>query len=89
MGLRYAPELRFFKDNSLDILKQYEEERDNYMEEAKEEKKDKELSEAGLLSGTLAEMSKPILSLLQYIKVFKRLSPGERTAYMATVPEHL
>ena len=59
------------------------------MEEAKEEKKDKELSEAGLLSGTLAEMSKPILSLLQYIKVFKRLSPGERTAFMATVPQHL
>ncbi len=89
MGLRYAPDLRFFKDNSLDILKQYEEERDNYMEEAKEEKKDKELSEAGLLSGSLAEMSKPILTLLEYIKVFKRLSPGERIAFMATVPENL
>jgi hypothetical protein len=89
LGLRYAPDLRFFKDNSLDILKQYEEERDNYMEEAKEEKKDKELSEAGLLSGSLAEMSKPILTLLEYIKVFKRLSPGERIAFMATVPENL
>jgi hypothetical protein len=34
----------------------------------------------------MEEMAKPLQGLLQYLKIFKRLSPGERQAFLAQVP---
>ena len=33
LGLRYAPEIRFFRDNSLDIFEQFREQAQNYLKE--------------------------------------------------------
>ena len=35
LGLRYAPELRFFKDNSLEILSSFQEQARQYLQESK------------------------------------------------------
>lgn len=37
LNLRYAPSIRFFKDNTIDILKTYEEQRDKYMQQTQKE----------------------------------------------------
>lgn len=41
IGLRYAPEIRFYNDNTLELYKTFEDQRDKYMEEAKQEEEEK------------------------------------------------
>ena len=36
LGLRYAPEIRFFRDNSLDIFEQFREQAQNYLKETQQ-----------------------------------------------------
>lgn len=45
------------------------------------------MHEKGQLTGPMAELVKPMKSLLAYIKQFKKLSPGEKIAFMAQVPD--
>jgi hypothetical protein len=68
--LRYAPEIRFFKDNTMETLKTYEEERVKYSNEMNEEPEET----PDLMSGPMASYARPLIGLLQYIKDFKRLS---------------
>jgi hypothetical protein len=35
------------------------------------------------------DMAKPILGLLEYLKIFKKLSPGEKQAYLSRLPSDL
>ena len=37
LGLRYAPEIRFFRDNSLEMYEQFREQANNYLDEVKKE----------------------------------------------------
>lgn len=41
------------------------------------------------MEGPLGHYAKPLKDLLQYIKVFKKFSEGEKVAYLATVPEDM
>ena len=41
LGLRYAPEIRFYRDNTLDQLNQRLEEAAQYLEEARKEEMEK------------------------------------------------
>lgn len=34
----------------------------------------------------ITEITKPLYAILKYISIFKKLSPGEKTAFMATLP---
>jgi len=37
----------------------------------------------------ISEVTKPLYKILSYIKLFKTLAPGEKTAFIAQVPmEH-
>lgn len=79
LGLRYAPELRFFKDNTLEVLKGFKEQKDRIDEEAKEEHREE----------TGEDNIKPIVGLLKYIEVFKKLSEGEKIAFLTHIPEDM
>ena len=37
----------------------------------------------------MADLAKPLIGLLDYLKIFKKLSPGEKEAYLASVPYEL
>jgi hypothetical protein len=37
-------------------------------------------------TGIMGDLSKPIQGLLDYLKIFKKLSPGEKQAYLSRVP---
>ncbi len=41
------------------------------------------------MAGPLAHYAKPLRDLLEYIKVFKKFSEGEKVAYLAGVPEQM
>ena len=71
-GLRYAPEIRFFKDNTLEILKTYEDERQKYASQVE----DQDRRTTDIMAGPLAHYARPLRDLLEYIKVFKKFSEG-------------
>ena len=37
----------------------------------------------------MANFAKPIQGLLEYLKIFKKLSPGEKQAYLAQLPSEI
>ena len=79
LGLRFAPELRFLQDNTIQVLKGFQEQRDKIEEEAREEKQEE----------TGEDKIKPIVGLLKYIEVFKKLSEGEKIAFLTHIPEEM
>ena len=83
LGLRYAPDIKFLKDNSLDLIKGYEEQQKKYIEEANQEETDRQQRDNGMPSGVLEEMSRPLIGMLKYLKIFKTLSPGEKQAFLS------
>lgn len=46
LGLRYAPEIRFFRDNSLDIFEQFREQAQNYLKETQQQNTENQLQGA-------------------------------------------
>ena len=86
LGLRYAPDLRFHKDNTLTHLEAHDEQRDKYLAEAKQDRETNEKVASGELTGFLAQTAKPLYEMLRYLKTYKRLSEGEKIAFLTTIP---
>lgn len=86
LGLRYAPDLRFFKDNTLAHLDAHDQQKEKYLEEARKEKETIEKQKRGELTGYLAKTAKPLYDMLEYLKVYKTLSEGERIAFISQIP---
>lgn len=68
IGLRYAPEIRFYKDNSLQIYDQYKQEVFKYVNEMQQEnEKDKEVG-----------IPSEIVMMKQKLQSFKKLDPIQK-----------
>ena len=71
IGLRYAPEIRFYRDNSIDIFTQFREQAREYLKETS-----KDASAAGQMD--LLGAPKESQDLLQRIRTYKKMDPYER-----------
>ena len=67
LGLRYAPEIRFFRDNSLDIFDQFKEQSKTFLNETKQEKEQ-----------TSAGVPPEVLELKRRISTLKKMDTYER-----------
>jgi len=65
----------------------YEEERERYISEMKEEEESAKMQDELGMPVEVSEITKPLYAILRYIQIFKKLSPGEKTAFMATIPD--
>ena len=45
LGLRYAPEIRFYRDNSLELIREHKQQARKYIKEMEEEKQKKEMND--------------------------------------------
>lgn len=67
LGLRYAPEIRFFRDNTLDIYDQFRDTAKTYLEETKRTTEESTLG-----------VPKEAVELLSRIRTFKKMDTYER-----------
>lgn len=71
LGLRYAPEIRFYRDNTLDLYDSFRIQAKDYLRETNEEQKQS--------SGVPQEM----LDLLQNLKLYRKMDVFERQMVIA------
>ena len=74
LGLRYAPDLRFFKDDSLKQFKQVQDAARGYLKEYYEQERETKQQEAGELTGMFKEMAKPFMELRDKVAIFSRMN---------------
>lgn len=68
LGLRYAPEIRFYRDNSLEIFDQFREQARQYLRETNKEQQ----------SMGVSSVPKESMDLLQKIKTYRKMDNYQR-----------
>jgi hypothetical protein len=71
LGLRYAPEIRFYRDNSVDIFNQFREQAREYLKETNKDS-------SSIMNADPLTTPKELLDLLQRIRTYKKLDIYER-----------
>ncbi|CDW81632.1 rbfa domain containing protein [Stylonychia lemnae] len=75
LGLRYSPELRFFKDNSLEQYEQIKQQAYQYLKEVNEQPSDERF------------VDKQLLNSIKMITTLLKMPPLERKLYVASIED--
>ena len=87
LGLRYAPDLRFYKDNLIDQIREAETTAHKQIEEYQEQEIERQQIEKGELVGVFAELAKPMVDLKQTVAAFKRLSKPNQYQFLMSIQD--
>ena len=78
LGLRYAPQVRFYLDNSIGKLEDLQRQASSYLEVVRQERQAAERGEKGELTGYFAHLAKPLLETKAQIDMMKQLSQQQK-----------